>query len=186
MRPPQRLDIAANDIHADTAAGDIAHHRRGREARHENQIVDFLIARLGILGEQAARARLGQHACPVDARAIIAHLDDDAPRSMLGGEMDAALRRLAERQPRLGQFAAVIDGIAQQMRQRIGQLLDHGLVDFGTLTGHDQAHLLAQLGGEFAHQARHAREDRFDRLRANGHHRRPAIHANAVTGSPDR
>ena len=57
------------------------------------------------------------------------------------------------------------------MGQRIGELLDHRLVDLGVLADGFELDLLAGLGGQLAHQPRHARKHRFDRLGANGHHR---------------
>ena len=57
------------------------------------------------------------------------------------------------------------------MGQRIGQLLDHRLVDFGVFANGLELDLLGGLGRQFAHQARHAAEDRFDRLGADGHDR---------------
>ena len=51
------------------------------------------------------------------------------------------------------------------------ELLDDGLVDLGILADRLELDLLAGLGRQFAHQARHAREHRFDRLGADRHHR---------------
>ena len=57
------------------------------------------------------------------------------------------------------------------MGQRIGKLLDHRLVDFGIFANGFEADGFAGFLCQFAGQPRHAREHRFDRLGADGHHR---------------
>ena len=64
----------------------------------------------------------------------------------------------------------MIQCIADHVGERIVQLFDHGLVDFGSFTRGDDAHLLAERRGEIAHHPRHPRKDRFDRLGADRHH----------------
>ena len=56
------------------------------------------------------------------------------------------------------------------MGQRIAQPLDDRTVDLGAFADHLEAHLLAGLGGQFAHQPRHALKHRADRLGAHRHH----------------
>ena len=69
----------------------------------------------------------------------------------------------------LGRFEAVVDGVADHVGQRIGQLVDDGLVDLGVLALGDEADRLAGHVGDFAHDARHALEDRLHRLGADRH-----------------
>ena len=97
-------------------------------------------------------------------------LDDDAAGAMRGRQVDLALRRLAGRCARLRRLEAVVDGVADHVGQRIGEALDHRLVDLGRLALGEQAHRLAGRVGELAHDARHALEQRLHRLGADRHH----------------
>ncbi len=45
----------------------------------------------------------------------------------------------------VGRFDAVIDGIADEMDERIVQLFDDGLIELGVLALHDQFDLLAEI-----------------------------------------
>ena len=73
------------------------------------------------------------------------------------------------RQPIRRQFDAVVDRIADDMRQRIAQPLDDRAIHFGGLTDHFQPHFFLGLGRKLAHEPRHALEHRTDRLRAHRH-----------------
>ena len=68
-------------------------------------------------------------------------------------------------------FDTVVDGIADHVRQRFGELVDDRLVDFGVFTFRDEADRLADHVGDFANDTRHALEDRLHRLRADRHDR---------------
>ena len=64
-------------------------------------------------------------------------------------------RRYALRRARLSRD---LDGVADHVGDRVGELFDHGLVDLGVLAGRDQTDLFGDHVGDFAHQARHALE----------------------------
>src|SRR3546814_5481728 len=73
----------------------------------------------------------------------------------------AACALEASRAPALiRRFKTMIEAVANQMRERIADLLDHALVEFGALADQLQAHLLAKLAGEIVDHAREAREHR--------------------------
>ena len=57
----QRLDVAAHDVHADAAAGDVGDLLGGREARLEDQLMD-------VVGRRAARPRRSGRAAIAFAR----------------------------------------------------------------------------------------------------------------------
>ena len=65
---------------------------------------------------------------------------------------------------------AVVDGVADHVGERIGETLDHRAVDLGGFAFGAQPHDLAGRVGELAHDARHALEQRLDRLGADRHH----------------
>jgi hypothetical protein len=70
------------------------------------------------------------------------------------------------RRPRAGGcFQAVVEAVAHQVHQRVGDALDHRLVELGVAALDLQRHVLAQLGSGVAHHAPEAREGLAD-----GHH----------------
>ena len=82
-----------------------------------------------------------------------------------------ALRRLAGSLALHRHFDTMIDGIADEVDQRVGQIFDHGLVDFGFLTRQHQFDILAQLAGQIAGDARIFLEQTANRLHPGLHHR---------------
>ena len=63
----------------------------------------------------------------------------------------------------LGQLDAVVEGVAHQVQQRVGEVLDHELVQLGLLAVHPQVDLLAELLRELAHDPVEPGEDLPDR-----------------------
>ena len=92
-------------------------------------------------------------ALAIDAAAIIRNFDHHASRAMHGRKPDVAGLGLACGQPDLGLLDAMIDGIADHVRERIGQALDHGLVDFGGLAITVQGDGFSGHVGGFTHDA---------------------------------
>ena len=165
----ERLDGPLDDIHADAAPGDVGD-GRAVENRQKQKIVDVRVRELRVGRNQLLRDRDRLDLFPIDAGAVVGHFDDDAARAVRGGQPDLALFRLACGEPRLSGLDAVIDGVADHVGQRIGKALDDRAVDFGRLALGAQAHRLAGLLGQFAHDARHALEQRLHRLGADRHH----------------
>ena len=94
-----RLDVAAHDIHAHTAAGNVRHLLGGRKTGFENQVKDLLIGHL--LGNlQAAFACLGEDLVTRQTGAVVAHFDDDVAPLVIGLQGDRADRALARGNPR--------------------------------------------------------------------------------------
>ena len=94
--------------------------------------------------------------------------------AILAGNSDAKVPDFVGLVPqeirRLGRaFNTMVDGVAQHVRNRVGQALDHGLVDFRAFAFHDQLDLFAGHVGHFARQTGHALEDRLHRLCADRH-----------------
>ncbi len=96
--------------------------------------------------------------------------DRDLGAGMDRGRPDAcrlpACRRRADR-PRT--LEAVVDGVADDMDERVGELLDHGLVELGLLAGGLELDRLAELAAEIVHQAAEASEQAADRHHADAH-----------------
>jgi hypothetical protein len=142
---------------------------RGREARREDQQVDLFLGQLRIGRDEALFDGLGQHALAVDAAPVVGDADQDAARTVFGRKREGAFRVLAAGEALLGRLDAVVDGVADEVGERLAQALDHGLVEFGAFARDFEADMLARAGRKFAQDARHAAEHRADRLGANGH-----------------
>ena len=160
-------------VHADAAAGDVRHRRGGAEAGTEDQFVALGLAQAGGLGavQQALLDRLAAQDVRVHAVAVVADRDHDALAALAGGEHDAALSRLAVALAFVRHFHAMVEGVAQQVNQRIGQRLDQAAVEVGALAFQHQFDLLAELAREVAHDPREALEQASDRLHAHAHRR---------------
>ena len=76
---------------------------------------------------------------------------------------------LAVRARRFGALDAVVDGVADQMDQRIGETLDHGLVHLGVLADRDEVDRLAEIAREIVDEAAEAAEQRAHRHHAHAH-----------------
>ena len=61
-----------------------------------------------------------------------------------------------------GRLDAVVHRVADQVHERLAELVDHRLVDAGALALEDELHLLTLLSREVAHEAREALEDVTD------------------------
>src|SRR2546425_9953634 len=86
------------------------------------------------------------------------------------GQHDLALRGLAAAPPLGRRLDAVVHRVAQQVEQRVAQLVQDGAVELDLFALHAERHLLAQFPREIAHQAGeaveylpHRRHPRLDR-----------------------
>ena len=168
--PADVLDIAAHDVHADAAAGNVGDRFGGRESRHHDEVVDLVIAEHRVRTDQPPLARLLEHPLGVDAGAVVADLDDDACRRdarPLRWTVPSSFLPAANRSA--GELDAVVDRVADDMGQRIAEPLDDRAVDLGGLAGHFEPDFLGRLGRKLAHEPRHALEHGADWLRAHRH-----------------
>ena len=65
----------------------------------------------------------------------------------------------------------MIEGVADDVHERIGQLLDHPLIEFSVLTAQNKIDLLVELARKLAHRARQLRVDLAHRHQTHLHHR---------------
>ena len=127
-------------------------------------------------GSDSAAACVGGHEALLDgllaqdagvhAAAVVLDGDHDHPVGVAGVEAELALGRLADRDALLGRLDAVVEGVADEVAQRVADLLEDGPVELGLLALDDQRDLLAQLRRHVAHDAREAVEDALDRQHA--------------------
>ncbi len=129
--PADVLDIAANDVHADAAAGNVGDLFGGREAGQEDEIVDLIVAERSVGAHQSALARLVENALGIDTGAVVPDLDDDAAAAMLRGKPDRSFLGFSRGRPIRRRFDAVIDRVADDVGQRIAETFDDRSIDLG-------------------------------------------------------
>ncbi len=122
--------------------------------------------------QQALLAGLGAQPLGVDAGAVVLHLDADVVAFLLRRQPYPAHARLALRFAQVGHFHAVVDGVADQVHQRIGQRLDQVAVELGLGADQLQVHFLLEAAGDVAGDLGEAREHLAHRLHAGAHDRR--------------
>ena len=177
----QRLDRALDHVHADAAAGNVRDRRGGREARQEDQIVDLFVGQLRVGGDQAfarrrspcTRGRLMPAPSSETSMTMRPERCGADSRTRPSAGLPAAMRVLRR-------FEAVVDGVADHVGQRIGEALDHRLVDLGAFAFGDEAHRLAGHGGDFAHEPRHALEHRISPAARGSPSRCPGFRGSAA------
>ncbi|BBP74159.1 hypothetical protein PHLH7_02630 [Pseudomonas sp. Ost2] len=143
--PAQLVDGTAHHIHADAAAGEVGDLFGGGEPRFENQQVDIRIAELRVRVHQALVDGLGQDPRGVQATAVVADFEDDHAGVVIGIEAQVAFGGLADGQALGSRLDAVVDGVAHQVGQRIGDLVDHRLVQLGLAADQAQLDILVQF-----------------------------------------
>ena len=157
-RAAQGLDVAPHHVHAHATARQVGDLLGGGKTRLENQHVDGVVGRHHALLHQAPVPGALQHPVAVDAAAIVFNADQNAAGFMLGTQDQFARRRLARGQPLLRRLQAVVERVAHQVHQRVGNFLDHRLVQLG-IAAHDlEIDFFAQAGGGVTHHAAKAAE----------------------------
>ncbi|KAG0919644.1 hypothetical protein G6F32_016037 [Rhizopus arrhizus] len=89
---------------------------------------------------------------------------------------------LALRFAQVGHFHAMVDGLADQVHQRVGQSLDQDAVELRLGADQLQVHFLLQRAGDVAGHLGETRKHLADRLHAGTHHRRLQARGGDVQG----
>src|SRR5438067_1309281 len=150
-RAAQRFDAAPHDVHPHAPAGEVGNLLRRREARLEDDAV------------------VGADGSAVEPRAVVGDADGDRPGLVLGRQGDVADGRLSLGYALARRLDAVIDGVADHVRNGIAQELDGGGVDLDVVADRAEARVLAVDRGGVAHRARVLPEHRPDRHHPRAH-----------------
>ena len=165
----QRMNVGAHHVESHTSTSQFGHRRSRGKARTEQKL-----AQLALRQFRGSDGRHRPHfhdaladAVVIDAAAIVFHFDEYVIAAMIGPYRDVALFRFARALPGLRFFHAVRHRITHQMNQRIGNVLNNIVVEFGV--GAFQRKLDGLAGGirRVADRARKARVQIAD-----GHHAR--------------
>ena len=166
----QRLDGPLDHVHADAAAGERRDLAGGREAGAGTGTGTGRRRRAAAPAASSpcssALARMRSRSRP---RAVVGDGDQNLGAGVAGDQADPPFGRLAGGGALGGGLQAMVDGVADQVDQRIGEPLDHGLVELGLLALHGQIDLLAEIAREVVDQPAEAAEQRADRDHADAH-----------------
>ena len=125
------------------------------------------------VGVDATLGRLRAHGVDVDAPAVVGDRDDHLGPELHGVQPDRCLGRLARGLALRGRFDAVVDGVAHEVQQRVGQLVQHATVELGVAAPHVPADLLVLGTGQVTHSAVQLVGDGGDGHHASAH--RPVL-----------
>ena len=166
----EAADVRDDDVHADAAAGILRDLVIRREARREDEAEDLLVCVVFLgLRQQPFLARLAHDFFAVHAAAVIANLDDDLAAFVLRREDNHALFGLAGRLALIRQLDAVIHGVADDVHQRVADVLRDVLVHLGVLADEHEPRLLAEVLRHVADDAVHLLERAADWHHAERH-----------------
>jgi hypothetical protein len=124
----QRLHASPHHVHADAAPGDRGHLSRRGEPRRHNEREDLGLRKLGAAIDQALLDGAGTHGLHIQAAPVVANLDQHIGAGVPGRKVNGSGGGFAGRAAGFRGLDAVIHAVADQMDQRIAQLIDDGLI----------------------------------------------------------
>ena len=169
VSPAQPLDAPPDYIHAHAPSGYRGYLPGSGEPRGQDQREDLSFREPGGLVDQALFDGAGAHRVHVQAASVVAdpdqHVCAGVPRRKVNGSAGTFARRDAD----FGPLDTVVHAVADQVNQRIVQLVDDGLIQFRIRTLDGQVHLLVQIDPEIVNQPAEPFEGGFERQHADAH-----------------
>ena len=150
------LDVRTYDIHAHTATGNRTYRVCSRETRFENQVLLLFVRHLLDLGARIESVGdcLGCHLFQIDAAAVVSDDEADLVARLARCKFEHTDFALATFQACNWRFDTVIDGVTDDVGQRIADHLDHLAIEFDLASLEIDHDLLAELVRQVAHEAR--------------------------------
>jgi hypothetical protein len=168
--PAHALDQGAYDIEAHAAPRDLADRIACGEAGQEDHVEQIgLVRHLGV-GDQASRPGAGAHRRKIHPAAIVAQADAQVVAAHLGVERHATDLGLAGGGTHVGHLNAVIDRVAQQVEQRLAQLVEHLAVGLSAAVIDEQLDALSGVASHLAELEAQGREECGEGLHAGAPH----------------
>ena len=101
--------------------------------------------------------------------AVVRDLDMDLRAGVSGSKDKPSTGRFAESAALLGRLNAMIDGVADEVDEGIGDLVDDAFVEFGIAANGEKIDLFAEFSGQVADQTPVTGEGGLDREHAEAH-----------------
>src|SRR5215472_810967 len=120
----------------------------------------------GFDGNQAALDGALLHTLIIDPAPVIFDFKVDVVATVIGAQRDFSRRGLARCNAVAAELDSMRHGIAHQMDERIGNLLNNVVIEFGLASGEFQLDFLIRGLCRIAHRARKARIQRANRYHA--------------------
>jgi hypothetical protein len=119
----------------------------------------------GAWRDQALLLRLGADPGGIETGAIVAHADQNLGTDVRRAELDPAFGRFARGGAAGGVLDPMVDRVADEMHERIGEPLDEGLVEFGVLARGHEFDRFAEIARKIMDEPAEA-----SKQRSHGHH----------------
>ena len=145
------LDVGSDDIQPHPSPGHVGDKVGGGQPGLEGQLEKLLLAQA--LDVDALLGGLTAHAHGVDASAVVGHRNDDLGPQLHSVEADRPVGRFARRFTLGHRFDAVINRIANQVNQGIGELQQHAPVHLGIRAAGVPSNVLALRPRQVTHGA---------------------------------
>ena len=160
------LEVLAHHIKTHAAPGDVADGLGGGESGFEDEVQDLVARHGGALGggDEAGGDGLGGDPFLVQPAPVVGEHDRDRIARLPRGNRQQSDLALALLQARVRRFDPVVDGIADDVGERIADRLDHLAVEFDIAAVKIDHHLLAEFGAEVAHKPGEGTEQGLDPL----------------------
>ena len=156
----QSLNLAADHIHANTTAGNIRDFFCSGKARQENQADSICVVHVVcfFLGNHAFLYSLTANDICIDALAIIRYHDDYIIAFMTGDKSNLTSPWLAFGFTILRMLNAMVQGITEQMHERVTDFIDNRTIQLRLLTFDGKIDFLVQFLSQIPYHAREAVE----------------------------
>ena len=167
------MNVVAHDIHSDASAGNLRHLLGGREARQQDERIEFGVGHFfeRPRAREPAFAGLLLDARYVETSTVVLDLERDLTGVIGGGDADQACIELAGGDALGDGFDAMIGGVADDVRQRRAHEFDHLAVQLGLRAKGLDPDLFSQFQRKIAHQARQGGKQLIERLHPHAHDR---------------
>ena len=167
-RASDGLDVGPHHVHAHSPARHVRHGLGRGKARLEDELQYPLIGqrcRVGC-GDQAPGHGLLANSFDVDPASVVRDFDRHPPALIECSQREPPDARLAGCQPNLRGLDAVVDRVANQMRERITDAFDERAVEFRISPVDRELNLLPTVDCEVTNRPRKSAEDMVHRLHA--------------------
>ncbi len=163
--------VGFHHIHAHAASGNVRHFFGGGKAGKEDQVENVAVghARRLVGGDHAALDRFPPNAFQVESGTVVRDFDVDLPAFVEGSQDQPARRLLPGLFSVFRRLDPVVDGIPDQVGERVFDGLNNGPVKFRFLALHFDPHFLAAIESQIAHGAGKLAPDVADGLHAGAH-----------------
>jgi hypothetical protein len=150
----ERLDGRVYDVETDATTRDFGDLVSGGESRQEEQVEQTVPGQGRVRRDEPSSDRGCAQCVLVDAGAVVTDLEDDGATGRARRDGHRRVGGLTRRNPLGRRLATMVDGVDHEVLQRVGDAVEHLLVELDVLPDEHQAHVLAGGGGDITDDPR--------------------------------